>query len=175
MTTVAQNTPGQQSNASAVALATDAELESFLAAAKSAAVPLAALRPAERAQLLDAVADALDAAADQLVPVAQRESRLAEDRLRGELKRTTFQLRLFGELLHDGSYLDAGIDHADPVWPTGAPRPDLRACWHQLGRSRCLPPATSPRILHCRPGYGFRPCSRKSQYAHANKPAWQAY
>ena len=105
---------------------TDTELEGLLAAARSAAAPLAALRPAERAALLDAVADALDSAAEQLVPVAQKETRLAEARLRGELKRTTFQLRLFGEVLRDGGYLDARIDHADADWPMGAPRPELR-------------------------------------------------
>ncbi|MCA4133872.1 aldehyde dehydrogenase (NADP(+)) [Arthrobacter sp. M4] len=112
---------------------TDAELETLLAAAQSAAAPLAALQPAERAKLLDAVADGLDTAADQLVPVAQRETRLAEARLRGELKRTSFQLRLFGEVLHDGSYLGARIDHADADWPMGAPRPDLRRMLIPLG------------------------------------------
>lgn len=114
--------------ASAVGLqpTNDAELENLLAAAQTAAAPLAALRPAERARLLDAVADALDAAADQLIPEAQRETHLPGTRLRGELKRTTFQLRLFGEELRDGGYLDARIDHADPEWPMGAPRPDLR-------------------------------------------------
>lgn len=133
MTTIAHNTPGKQSNPGTVPPTTDAELESLLAAAQSAAAPLAALRPAERAQLLDAVADALDGAADQLIPVAQRETRLAEGRLRGELKRTTFQLRLFGELLRDGGYLDARIDHADADWPMGAPRPDLRRVLASLG------------------------------------------
>ena len=114
--------------ASAVALqpTTDAELEQLLAAAHAAAAPLAALRPAQRARLLDAVADALDAAADQLIPEAERETHLPAARLRGELKRTTFQLRLFGEELRDGRYLDARIDHADAEWPMGSPRPDLR-------------------------------------------------
>ena len=114
--------------ASAVVLppTSDTELENLLAAAQNAAAPLAALRPAERAGLLDAVADALDAAAGQLIPEAERETRLPEGRLRGELKRTTFQLRLFAEVLRDGGYLDARIDHADADWPMGAPRPDLR-------------------------------------------------
>ncbi|MDQ4501448.1 aldehyde dehydrogenase family protein [Sinomonas sp. ASV322] len=110
-----------------------AEIEALLAAAHAAARPLAALRPSDRGRLLDAVADALDGAADELVPVAQAETHLAEGRLRGELKRTTFQLRLFGELLRDGGYLDARIDHADPEWPMGAPRPDLRRVRVPLG------------------------------------------
>src|SRR4029453_11741288 len=122
-------------SASAVVLppTTDAELEQLLTAARTAAAPLAALRPGERAALLDAVADAMDAAADRLVPEAQRETNLPEARLRGELKRTTFQLRLFGELLRDGGYLDVRIDHADSEWPMGAPRPDLRRLRVPLG------------------------------------------
>lgn len=112
---------------------TEAELESVLDAARRAAAPLAALRPADRARLLEAVAEALDAAADELVPVAQAETHLAEGRLRGELQRTTFQLRLFAEVLRDGGYLDARIDHADPGWPMGAPRPDLRRVRIPLG------------------------------------------
>lgn len=112
---------------------TDAELESLLAAAHTAAAPFAAFRPAERATLLESVAEALDAAADQLIPVAERETNLPEARLRGELKRTTFQLRLFGEVLRDGAYLDARVDHADADWPMGAPRPDLRRMLVPLG------------------------------------------
>ncbi|TDT82136.1 NADP-dependent aldehyde dehydrogenase [Arthrobacter sp. AG258] len=105
---------------------TDVELEKLLEAAQTAAAPLAALRPAERAALLDAVAVALERAADHLIPTAEKETRLPEARLRAELKRTTFQLRLFGEVLRDGGYLDARIDHADVNWPMGAPRPDIR-------------------------------------------------
>jgi NADP-dependent aldehyde dehydrogenase len=109
-----------------------AELEAILAAAAAAAGPLAALAPAERARLLRAVADALDAAADELVPLAMEESHLLEARLRGELVRTTFQLRLFGEVLEEGSYLEATIDPADPDWGMG-PRPDLRRMLVPLG------------------------------------------
>ena len=138
MTTITQTT--------AVVLppTTDVELEALLTAAQTAAAPLAALRPADRAKLLDAVADALDEAADQLVPVAERETRLPEARLRGELKRTTFQLRLFGEELRDGGYLDARIDHADADWPMGAPDRSCGACSCPWGRWWCSPPATSP-------------------------------
>ncbi|MDP5226535.1 MULTISPECIES: aldehyde dehydrogenase (NADP(+)) [Arthrobacter] len=112
---------------------TETELEQLLAGVQSAAAPLAALRPAERAALLEAVADGLDAAAGELIPVAQAETRLAEGRLTGELKRTTFQLRLFAQELRDGSFLDARIDHADAEWPMGAPRPDLRRVRTALG------------------------------------------
>lgn len=102
------------------------QIENYLAAAHTAFATWSTTTPAQRADVLDSVADALDAAGDQLVPVAMEETNLPEGRLRGELQRTTFQLRLFGEVLRDGGYLDARIDHADPDWPMGAPRPDLR-------------------------------------------------
>ncbi len=79
------------------------------------------------------MADQLDAAADELVPIGVRETHLGEPRLRGELRRTTFQLRLFADVVDDGAYLDIRIDHADPDWPMGAPRPDLRRILHPLG------------------------------------------
>ncbi|GAA3325312.1 aldehyde dehydrogenase (NADP(+)) [Paeniglutamicibacter sulfureus] len=83
--------------------------------------------------MLDSVADALDAAAGTLIPIAMAETNLPQARLTGELKRTTFQLRLFGEVLRDGAYLDARIDHADAQWPMGAPRPDLRRVLEPMG------------------------------------------
>jgi NADP-dependent aldehyde dehydrogenase len=111
---------------------TPEELERVLAAAAQAAGPLAALRPAERARLLRAAADALDAAADELVPIAIEESALPEGRLTGEVARSSGQLRLFAEALEEGSYLEVALDSADanakPV-----PRPDLRRMLVPLG------------------------------------------
>ncbi|WP_143264453.1 aldehyde dehydrogenase family protein, partial [Amycolatopsis kentuckyensis] len=114
--------------------ATDAAtLEKILAGAAEAARPAAEATPAERAGWLTAVADALDAAAGELVPLAHAETHLPETpRLAGELKRTTFQLRLFAEVLSDGEYLGATVDHADPDWPMG-PRPDIRRVKTAIG------------------------------------------
>lgn len=109
------------------------QLESILDGANRAYGPWSRFAPAQRADVLDKVADALDAAAGDLIPVAMRETNLPEGRLTGELKRTSFQLRLFGELLRDGGFLDARIDHADAQWPMGAPRPDLRRSYRPLG------------------------------------------
>jgi NADP-dependent aldehyde dehydrogenase len=114
-------------------MTTPTELDRLVQRAADAAEPFAALRPAERADLLDAVADALEAARPTLVPLAQKESHLPEVRLNGELTRTAFQLRLFGEVLREGGYLDARIDHPDPEWPMGAARPDLRRALEPLG------------------------------------------
>jgi NADP-dependent aldehyde dehydrogenase len=109
------------------------ELEVLLEAAARAADAVAASQPRQRAAWLEAVADALDAHAETLVPLAAEESHLAADpRLTGELKRTTFQLRLFAEVLADGSWLAATVDHADADWPMGA-RPDIRRVQTAIG------------------------------------------
>jgi NADP-dependent aldehyde dehydrogenase len=102
------------------------ELHRVLAAATQTAPRLAETTPAQRAAWLTAAADALDAAGPDLIPLAAAETQLPEaPRLRGELARTTFQLRLFGQVLTDGAFLGATIDHAAPDWPMG-PRPDIR-------------------------------------------------
>lgn len=110
-----------------------AQLEEILTAANRAANELRRSDRPTRARYLAAIADGLDAAADELVPIGQRETNLPEARLRGELKRTTFQLRIFAEVITEGRYLDVRIDHADPEWPMGAPRPDLRRTHIPLG------------------------------------------
>jgi NADP-dependent aldehyde dehydrogenase len=101
------------------------ELSVRLAAASAAAGPWGEVSSGERAECLRVVADRLDAAADELIPLAIEETHLTLGRLSGELSRTTFQLRLFAQFLEEGSQLEATIDHPDPTWPPG-PRPDLR-------------------------------------------------
>ena len=105
---------------------TSKHVDVLVAAAKAAADPWAATPTSQRAAVLEAVAAALDAAGDMLVPLAMHETHLPEGRLIGELKRTTFQLRLLGEAVADGGSLGLRVDRADPDWPMGAPRPDLR-------------------------------------------------
>ncbi|WP_017601995.1 aldehyde dehydrogenase (NADP(+)) [Nocardiopsis lucentensis] len=107
------------------------ELDAVMERAAAAAPRLAAMAPADRARLLRAAADALDAAADELVPLAMAEAHYPEARCRGELGRTTFQLRLFADVAVDGAHLEAGIDEADPEW--GTPRPDVRRLLVPLG------------------------------------------
>src|SRR5688572_11658992 len=109
------------------------ELDGVLASASVAAEKWAQSSEVSRAAALDAIAAALEAAAAKLVPIAEKETHLAAGRLQFELRRTVFQLRLFAEVLVDGSYLDVRIDPADPEWPMGAPRPDLRRVLEPLG------------------------------------------
>lgn len=109
-----------------------AELDALLTRASEAADPFAAQSPAERGRQLRAVADALDGAAEELIALAAEESRLGQPRLTGELKRTTFQLRLFAEVAEDGSHLRATLDAADPDFALG-PKPDLRRVLRPVG------------------------------------------
>src|SRR5215212_2192295 len=111
---------------------TSTELDQLLAAAVTAAKPLAASQPGERAEWIRAAADALDSAADELVPIAVKESSLPEGRLRGEVARSSGQLRLFADVLAEGSLLEVVIDTADPD-AKPVPRPDLRRVLVPLG------------------------------------------
>jgi NADP-dependent aldehyde dehydrogenase len=80
-----------------------------------------------RAVALLAVADALDAQVAELVALCDSETALGTTRLTGELARTTGQLRLFAEVLRDGSYQGIVIE------PTEAARPDLRRIKRPVG------------------------------------------
>jgi NADP-dependent aldehyde dehydrogenase len=99
--------------------------------ARTAFPELARTADAVRATWLRAVAEALDAEGSELIPIAADETALSDVRLRGEIARTTGQLRLFADVLDEGSYLEATIDHAVP--DAIPPRPDLRRMLRPLG------------------------------------------
>lgn len=107
------------------------EVNRLCQAALTAAPLLEDLGRAGRARLLRSAADALDARRDDLVTLADRETGLGATRLNGELTRTCYQLRLFAEVLDEGSYLEAAVDHAGDT-PMG-PRPDLRRMLIPIG------------------------------------------
>jgi NADP-dependent aldehyde dehydrogenase len=107
------------------------EVARLCAVAADAAAGLDGLGRDGRAGLLEAVADALEARRDDVVAVADRETALGPARLGGELTRTGYQLRLFAEVLREGSYLEAAIDRAGDT-PMG-PRPDLRRMLVPIG------------------------------------------
>jgi NADP-dependent aldehyde dehydrogenase len=88
-------------------------------------------KSAQIVTLLESIADALDHAKADLVPVAMEETNLPEARLTGEVGRTTGQLRLMARAVEDRTYLDITIDHADSSLTP--PRPDLRMKTTSLG------------------------------------------
>jgi NADP-dependent aldehyde dehydrogenase len=81
--------------------------------------------PKERAAFLEQVADNIDALGDDLVAQVQLETGIVEPRVRGELARTTNQLRLFATVVREGSWVGARFDTPLPD-RTPLPRPDLR-------------------------------------------------
>jgi NADP-dependent aldehyde dehydrogenase len=108
------------------------QLDQLLGAAQQAGEAFGRSQPAVRAGLLRGLAGALDAQVTPLAELAGRETGLPNGRLVGEIARTSFQLRLFAEVVEDGGYLEATLDSADPDVPV-APRPDLRRILEPLG------------------------------------------
>jgi NADP-dependent aldehyde dehydrogenase len=110
---------------------TDADVLDAAQRAESAAEDFAYRPLAWRAGLLRAMAEELEADRDTLVALAHEETALPLPRLEGELRRTAFQLRFFADVILDGAFLDASIDHAGDS-PMG-PLPDLRRVRVPLG------------------------------------------
>jgi acyl-CoA reductase-like NAD-dependent aldehyde dehydrogenase len=107
-------------------------VDAAVTAAQSAFEAARQVSPVTRQAWLDAVADAVEANADELVALAHDETHLPVGRLTGELTRTAFQLRLLGADAASGEPFAATIDHADPGWGMG-PRPDIRRVGEPLG------------------------------------------
>lgn len=107
------------------------ELRSVTADSAAAAHRAATATLEERAGWLRAIADRLDQHSAELVEIGVRETRLPAARLTGEVARTTAQLRMFAEVVLEGGYLEAVIDHADPS--ATPPSPDLRRMLIPLG------------------------------------------
>lgn len=92
--------------------ATDEEVTAACVEAEGAAKAFAGMTPTVRARMLRVLADALDAEAQQILSLAEQETALGvQPRLEGELARTTGQLRFIAEVLEDGGWLEATIDH----------------------------------------------------------------
>ncbi len=86
----------------------------------------------DRAKFLRAIADDIAKNTDVLVARAHLETGLPLPRLQGEVGRTTGQLRLFADVLEEGSWLDARIDLAEPDRKP-LPRSDIRSMLRPLG------------------------------------------
>ncbi|MGH9639219.1 MAG: aldehyde dehydrogenase (NADP(+)), partial [Bryobacteraceae bacterium] len=86
----------------------------------------------ERAAFLRAIASRIEAIRDELVARAQQETALPKGRLEGETARTCNQLRLFAQLVEEGSWVTARIDRALPERKP-LPRPDIRSMLRPIG------------------------------------------
>ena len=85
-----------------------------------------------KAAFLRSIADEIEAMGDVLVKRAVEESGLPEGRIMGERGRTCNQLRLFADLVEEGSWVNAVIDEALPDRQP-MPRLDIRKLSVALG------------------------------------------
>jgi NADP-dependent aldehyde dehydrogenase len=77
------------------------------------------------ADLLESIASNIEDLGDELLERAELETALPRARLTGERARTCGQLRMFAQIVRDGSWVEAVIDLADPGRQP-LPKPDLR-------------------------------------------------
>jgi NADP-dependent aldehyde dehydrogenase len=132
MTVIAGTDPRTATPLAGVAEASTADdVDAVARAAAAAGAALVALGRNGRADLLDAMADAVEGRRQELVEIASLETGFTETKLNGELTRAAYQLRFFGDVLREGGYLEAAIDPAGDT-PMG-PRPDLRRMLMPIG------------------------------------------
>ena len=87
---------------------------------------------AERALFLRTLAEEIEMVRPDLMERGPIETGLPAGRIEAETGRTVAQLRLFADLVEEGSWVDARIDHADPS-RTPVPKPDVRSMYRPLG------------------------------------------
>ena len=108
------------------------DLERAASLAQAAFPIYSKLSGKEKGAFLRRIAAAIEAAAPAIIQRANLETALPEARLQGEVGRTCNQLRLFADVVEEGSWVDARIDNADPNRKP-LPKPSVRSMHHPLG------------------------------------------
>lgn len=109
-----------------------AEANEAMALADKTFITYRSVGPKKKAAFLRAIADEIIAIGDALIERASAESGLPAPRLQGERGRTTNQLKMFADLLEEGSWVEAIIDTAIPDRQP-LPRLDIRKMMVPLG------------------------------------------
>src|ERR1035437_4559223 len=104
---------------------TDEEIDRAMALATQAFEVYRAQPPEQIAAFLDCIAEQIVSLGQALIERASLETALPEGRLIGERARTVNQLKMFAELVREGSGVEARIDRAMPARQP-LPKPDLR-------------------------------------------------
>lgn len=112
--------------------ATTTEVEVAANLASEAFVGYSRWSGKERLALLQRIAELLEANAALIVERGNLETALPPARLQGELARTCFQLRFYGEAAASGLCVGARIDRAEPNRKP-QPKPDLRSLMIPIG------------------------------------------
>jgi len=103
----------------------DADVDRACRAGAEAFADYRSRKPENRATFLREIASQIEALGEDLIERANRETALGVERLRGERGRTMSQLRMFADLIEEGSWVDARIDRAIPDRKP-LPKPDIR-------------------------------------------------
>ncbi len=85
-----------------------------------------------KAAFLRKIAENIEALGDDLINRASEETALPPPRVKAEATRTCFQLRMFADLVEEGSWVGARIDQGDAS-RAPLPKPDMRSLWRPLG------------------------------------------
>jgi 2,5-dioxopentanoate dehydrogenase len=112
--------------------ATKENINLAVSLAKDASPIFAGRSGRERAGLLRRIAENLGVGGAPIIDRAHLETGLPMARLQGELGRTIGQLKMFAEILEEGSWVDARIDEPDYARKP-APRPDIRSMLRPIG------------------------------------------
>ncbi|MFS4417807.1 aldehyde dehydrogenase (NADP(+)) [Maribacter sp. 2307ULW6-5] len=112
--------------------ASEAELEEAVGLAHGAFEEYSAKTARQRAEFLEAIAQELEALGNLLVETYCMESGLPQGRALGERGRTMGQLRLFANLIREGSWVEAAIERAQPQREP-LPKADIRKMLFPLG------------------------------------------
>ncbi|MFT4032260.1 MAG: aldehyde dehydrogenase (NADP(+)) [Siphonobacter sp.] len=112
--------------------ATEQEINQAVALANQAFDTYRLILGKDKAAFLEAIVEEILAIGDELLQTAHLETALPIARLTGERGRTTGQLKLFAELLREGSWVEARMDTALPDRQP-LPRPDLRQMLLPIG------------------------------------------
>ncbi|NNE67925.1 MAG: aldehyde dehydrogenase (NADP(+)) [Pyrinomonadaceae bacterium] len=112
--------------------ASHTEVERAAGLANDASREFAATSNEERARFLRSIADHLEDSKSDIVDRASEESGLPPARFEGELGRAAGQIRMFANVVEEGSWVDARIDRAEPDREP-LPKPDVRSLLTPLG------------------------------------------
>lgn len=108
------------------------ELNQIISKAEAAFKIYSHISGKDKASFLKAIATEIEGLGAELIQITMAETNLPEARLLGERGRTCGQLRMFAELLEEGSWVEARIDNALPDRQP-LPRVDIRKMLQPIG------------------------------------------
>jgi alpha-ketoglutaric semialdehyde dehydrogenase len=112
--------------------ATTDELETAVGLAHEAFSSYSHLSGKQKGVFLRKIAGRIESISSEVIERAELETALPKGRLQAETARTCGQLRLFAQIVEEGSWATARIDRAAPDRRPN-PRPDIRSMLHPLG------------------------------------------